>query len=201
MAVDIKESKQKRNEFGLWLAWTLATTLSLLIGYLLLAFLTSSMDLGLARVLVPVISGLLLGLAQWLVLRLYVGRAYDWILNQASGWVVGYGLGLLVVQLFSRTPLGMLLGFVFFGAIVGIFQYPILQREVPHLALWILANVAGWTLGAYLSQLAAGIFFQHALPTTVTGVLVSVGVSGLVTGAITGVAFIIIVRQPDRLAA
>jgi hypothetical protein len=201
MSIDIDETKVKRNEFGLWLAWTLATALGMLIGYLPLAFLVSSLDLGVARVIVPIISGLLLGLAQWLVLRPYVSKSYDWILNHAVGWVVGYTLGLYIVQLLSKTPLGMLIGYISFGVIVAIFQYPILRREIPHLATWILANVTGWTLGAYISMLAAGVFFQNAVPTTFTSVLVTVGITGLVAGAITGLALIWIVRQPDRLAA
>lgn len=201
MTIDIDEIKLKRNEFGLWLAWTLATALGLLIGYLPLAFLIGSIDLGLARVIVPIITGVLLGLAQWLVLRPYVTKSYDWVLYHAVGWVVGYTLGLFVVQLLSKTPLGMLLGFIFFGVIVALFQYPILRREIPHLGAWILANVIGWTLGAYLSQLAAGLFFQNTIPTTFTSVLVAVGITGLVAGAITALALIWIVRQPDRLAA
>jgi hypothetical protein len=115
--------------------------------------------------------------------------------------VVGYAIGLFVVQLLSKTPLGMLIGFISFGVIVALFQYPALRREIPHLATWILANVIGWTLGAYLSLLAAGVFFQNAVPTTFTSVLVSVGITGLVAGAITGLALIWIVRQPDRLTA
>ncbi len=201
MAIDKSEFKLRRREVGLWLTWTLATTLGILIGYLPLAFLIDSLDLGLARVLAPIISGLCLGLAQWLVLRPYVARSSQWILNHASGWVVGYGLGLLVIQLFSQTSLGMLIGFVSFGVILALFQYPILRREVPRLGLWILASVVGWTLGAYLSQLAAGVFFRHALPTAFTGVLVSVGFTGLAAGAITGVVLILIFRQPDRSAA
>ncbi len=152
MTIDIDETKVKRNEFGLWLAWTLATALGMLIGYLPLALLVGSLDLGVARVIVPIISGILLGLAQWLVLRPYVSKSYDWILNHAVGWVVGYTLGLFVVQLLSKTPLGMLVGFISFGVIVALFQYPVLRREIPHLATWILANVIGWTLGAYLSH-------------------------------------------------
>jgi VIT1/CCC1 family predicted Fe2+/Mn2+ transporter len=95
----------------------------------------------------------------------------------------------------------MLVGFISFGLIVALFQYPALRREIPHLATWILANVTGWTLGAYLSLLAAGVLFQNKLPTTLTSVLVTVGITGLVAGAITGLALIWIVRQPDRLAA
>ncbi len=201
MTIDIDETKVKRNEFSLWLAWTLATALGMLIGYLPLAFLVGTLDLGAATVIVPIISGILLGLAQWLVLRPYVSKSYDWILNHAVGWVLGYTLGLYVVQLLSKTPLGMLVGFVCFGVIVAVFQYPVLRREIPHIATWILANVIGWTLGAYISMLAAGVLFQNTVPTTFTSVLVSVGITGLVAGAITGLALIWIVRKPDRLAA
>jgi len=201
MTIDIDETTVKRNEFGHWLAWTLPTALGMLIGYLPLAFLVGSLDLGVARVIVPIISGILLGLSQWLVLRPYISKSYDWILYNAAGWVVGFTLGLFVVQLLSKTPVGMLLGFVFFGVIVAVFQYPVLRREIPHLGTWILANVIGWTLGAYLSQLAAGVFFQNSVPTTFTSVLVTVGITGLVAGAITALALIWIVRQPDRLAA
>ena len=199
--IDIDESKIKRNEFGLWLAWTLATSLGMLIGYLPLALLVGSLDLGVARVIVPIISGILLGLAQLLVLRPYVSKSYDLVLNHAVGWVVGFTIGLFVVQLLSKTPLGMLFGFISFGVIVALFQYPVLRREIPHRATWILANVTCWTLGAYLSQLAACVFFHNVLPTTFTSILVTVGITGLVAGAITALALIWIVRQPDRLAA
>jgi hypothetical protein len=201
MTIDIDEAKLKRNEIGLWLAWTIATALGMLIGYLPFALLVGSIDLGVARVIVPIISGILLGLAQWLVLRPYISKSYDWILNHAVGWVVGFTLGLFIVQLLSKTPLGMLIGFISFGLIVALFQYPALRREIPHLASWIFANVIGWTLGAYLSQLAAGVFFQNVVPTTFTSVLVAVGITGLVAGAITALALIWIVRQPDRLAS
>ena len=201
MTIDIDETKVKRNEFGLWLAWTLATALGMLIGYLPLALMVGSLELGVARVIVPIFSGILLGLAQWYVLRPYVSKSFDWVVNQAVGWVVGFTIGLFVVQLLSKTPVGILLGFISFGMIVALFQYPALRREIPHLGTWIIANVVGWTVGAYLSQLAAGVFFQNVLPTTFTSVLVIVGITGLVAGAITALALILIVRQPDRLAA
>jgi hypothetical protein len=199
MTIDLSERKIKRNEFVLWLAWTFATALGMLVGYLPLAFLVGSIDLGIVRVIVPIITGLLLGLAQWLVLRPYVTKSRDWILYHAVGWVVGYTLGLFVVQLLSKTPVGMLLGFICFGAIVALFQFPILRREIPHIGVWILANIIGWTLGAYLSQLAAAIFFKNTLPTTFTSVMVFVGITGLVAGAVTGLALIWLVRKPDRL--
>ena len=201
MTIDLDETKVERNEFGLWLAWTLATGLGMLIGYLPLALLVGSLDLGVARVIVPIVSGIVLGLAQWLALRPYVTQSHDWILNHAAGWVVAFALGVFVVQLLAKTPLGLLVGYICFGVIVAVFQYPALRREIPHLTTWILVNVVGWTLGAYLSQLAASLFFKNAVPTTVTSVLVNVGVTGLVAGAITALGLIWIVRQPDRLPA
>ncbi len=201
MTVDLDETKVQRNEFGLWLAWTLATGLGMLIGYVPLALLVGSLDLGVARVIVPIVAGIILGLAQWLALRPYVTQSHDWILNHAAGWVVGFALGVFVVQLLAKTPLGMLVGYICFGVIVAVFQYPVLRREIPHLTTWILVNVVGWTLGAYLSQLAAGLFFKNTVPPALASVLVNVGITGLVAGAITALGLIWIVRQPDRLAA
>lgn len=199
MMIDIDDAKVKRNEFGLWLAWTLATGLGMLIGYLPLVALVGSIELGIVRVAVPLVTGIVLGLAQWLALGPYVAKSHDWILNHAAGWVVGFSLGMFLVQLLSRTPLGMLAGFLCFGAIVALFQFPVLRREIPHLSAWVAVNVLGWTLGAYLSQVAAGLIFKNAVPTIITSVLVNVGVTGFVAGAITAVGLIWIVRQPDRL--
>ena len=201
MSIDIDDAKVARNEFGLWLAWTLATGLGMLLGYLPLVALVGSIDLGIVRVAVPLVTGIVLGLAQWLALGPYVAKSHDWILNHAAGWVVGFSLGLFVVQLLSRTPLGMLVGFLCFGAIVALFQFPVLRREIPHLSAWVAINMLGWTLGAYLSQLAAGLIFKSAVPSIITSVLVNVGVTGFVAGAITAIGLIWIVRQPDRLVA
>src|SRR5512147_836333 len=127
MAIDIDEAKVERNEFGLWLAWTLATTLGMLLGYLPAAFIVGEMDYGIARVVVPLLAGVLIGLAQWLVLRGYVTNSRDWILYHAGGWAVGYAIGLFVVQALSGVPFGGLLGFILFGGIVAVFQWPVLR--------------------------------------------------------------------------
>jgi hypothetical protein len=112
--------------------------------------------------------------------------------------VVGYALGLFVVQALAQVAFGALVGFILFGIIVALFQWPVLRREIPHLLFWILANVIGWTLGAFVSQLIAGVLFNGAPPSLVTSTLVSVGITGLIAGAITAVALIWIVRKPER---
>jgi hypothetical protein len=198
MAIDLDERKVERNEFRLGLAWTLATTLGLILGYLLVALVAGDIELGIVQVLTPIVSGILLGVAQWLELRGYVVNSHDWIINLAGGWVVGYTLGLYVVQALAKTPLGMLVGYIFFGLIIAVFQYPVLRREIPHVVTWILANVIGWTLGAYISQFVTGALFRNAPPNALTASVASVGITGLVAGIVTGIALVLIVRQPDQ---
>ena len=199
MTIDIDEAKVEHNAFGLWLAWTLATTLGMVIGYLPAALIVRYLSLGAARIIIPILAGVLLGAAQWLVLRNYVTNSHDWIFNQAGGWVIGFVLGLYVAQALAKFAFGAILGFIFFGVIVALFQWPVLRREVPHLAWWIVANVIGWALGAWISDFAAGAVFQAANNTSlVTSTIVTVGTTGLIAGAVTALALIWIVRQPER---
>jgi hypothetical protein len=91
-----------------------------------------------------------------------------------------------------------LLGFALFGAVIAIVQWPILRGEIPHISSWLIANVLGWTAGIYLSQIALNLFFSNdpAINPVVSTSFVSV-VAGLVAGAITGLALVWIVRQPE----
>jgi hypothetical protein len=199
MAIDIDEAKVHRNETGLWLGWTLATALGLIVGYLPAALFVNELDLGLARVIVPLLAGVLIGLAQWLVLRNYVTDCSDWVLYLAGSWVLGYTLGLLVVNLLANTFLSVVLSYILFGVIIALFQWPMLHREIPRIWVWILANVAGWGLGAFLAQLAiAGLFGSNAT-SLLTLTVVNMAVTGVVAGLITGIALVLIVREPERI--
>lgn len=201
MGIDIDESKVNRNEPGLWASWTAATAAGLIIGYLPSALLVNEVDLGLARVLVPLLAGVLIGAAQWLVLRSYVTYSADWVLNLAGSWVLGYALGLLVVDLLTNRLIGTILSFILFGAIVAVFQWPILRREIPHLWMWVVANIAGWALGAYVSQLVIAAMFGDQPASLPVVTVVNMAVTGLIAGAVTGLALVWIVRQPERAVA
>ena len=197
MTIDIDEAKVERNEFGLWLLWTLATAIGMLLGFLLAIPVVNALDLQWARVLVPLLAGFLIGLSQWAVLRNYVVDTTDWILAAGTSWAVGYALGLFLINSLASTPLGAFVGYVLFGVIVAIVQWPILRREIPHILPWIIANVLGWTLGFYLSQLSLNLFFSDPMIAPLASTSVLASVSGLVAGGITGIALIWIVRQPE----
>jgi hypothetical protein len=197
--IDIDEAKVQRNEFGLWLSWTLATAVGMLIGFLPSLLLVNVLPIQWARVVVPLLAGFLIGLAQWAVLRNYLVSSSDWILAAGASWAVGYALGLLLINLFAGSLLSGLIGYLLFGVIVAVVQWPILRREIPHVWPWILANVVGWTAGFYVSQFALNLFFKDpAIPPVTSTSFISV-VTGLVAGAITGIALVLIVRQPERV--
>jgi hypothetical protein len=198
MAVDFDEAKIARNATGMWLGWMLATALGLILAYVPAAMLIGPLDLGIARVLVPLLAGVIIGLAQWLFLRRYVSHSFDWVFNLAASWVAGYTIALFVVDLLAGSFLGMLLGFILFGVIVALFQWPVLHREIPSLWMWILANVVGWTLGALLSQLVIAALFGNDPSNLVLMTFVNSAVVGLVAGLITGLALVRIVREPEQ---
>jgi hypothetical protein len=198
MTIDIDETKVNRNEFGLWLAWTLSTVAGMLLGFLISIPLVNLLDLQWARVIVPLLTGFLIGLSQWAALRSYLIDATDWILAGGTSWAVGYALGLFLINLLADTFLGGLLGYLLFGLIVAIVQWPLLRREIPSVWAWILANVIGWTLGFYLSQVSLELFFNDPAIAPVASTSFISAVSGLVAGAITGLALVWIVRQPER---
>jgi len=199
MTIDLDEAKVERSEFGLWLGWTLATAGGMLLGFLLTIPLVNLLDLGFARVLVPIIAGALIGFSQWIVLRRYLTTSADWVLAGGTGWAAGYALGLLLVQNLPSTVFGGTAAYLLFGAIVAIVQWQVLRREIPNALTWIVVNALGWAAGLWASQIALNVFFRDSVIEPVGSTLVIAGVSGLVAGAITGVALIWIARQPEKL--
>jgi hypothetical protein len=201
MTIDLDEAKVERNEFGLWLGWTLATAGGMLLGFLLTIPLVNVLDLGFARLIVPIIAGILIGYSQWIVLRQYLTRASSsqWFLADGTSWAAGYALGLLLIQNLPSTILGNILAYILFGTIVALVQWPVLRREIPSTLTWIVVSALGWAAGLWASLLALGLFFNDPVIEPVASTIAIAVTSGLVAGAITGVALVWIVRQPEKL--
>jgi hypothetical protein len=196
--LDLDERKIARNEFGLWLGWTLATGFGMLLGLLTFVPFLDLLDAGLARVVIPLWAGFLVGTFQWLVLRGFLTRSVDWILNGGAGWAIGFGMGLIVIQALRDYAWGALAGYILFGIIIAVFQWPVLRREIPHVIPWILASVIGWASGAYLSQVVLNLFFTGNAIAPALSTAIIAGTTGLVAGAITGVVLVYIARQPEK---
>jgi len=196
-ALDLSERKIRRNEFGLWLGWTLATGAGMLLGLVPFMLVVDDWDLLLLRILIPLTAGVLVGLFQWLVLRPFLAGSFDWVLSEGAGWALGFALGLLLINLLGGSAFGVLIGYLLFGAIIGLLQWPLLSREVPSAALWVGASILGWALGSYAGQWVLNLIVgTEPVRQTLSSAVIS-GVTGLVAGAVTGLALVWIARRPD----
>jgi len=196
MTIDIDEVKVERNELGLWLGWTLATAGGMLLGFLPTILLVDILSLGLAQIAVPVLAGTVIGLAQWLVLRRYVTASTQWDWTDGLSWAAGYVLGLLLIQLLPSTVFAVFIGYFLFGVIVALVQWPVLRREIPQVFTWLFASAVAWAIGYWVSQAVLSVFTDPLIDPVVGTAVIAV-TSGLVAGAITGVALIWIVRKPE----
>ena len=197
MTIDIDEAKVERSEIGLWLGWTVATAGGMLLGFLPTIPLVNLLDLGIAQIAVPVLAGTVIGFAQWIVLRRYLTVGSTWELWDGATWAAGYILGLLLVLALPSTIFIATLGYLLFGFIVALVQWPVLRREIPNILVWIVANALGWAVGFWASQAVLPLFVTDPLVPPAVGTTVIAVTSGLVAGAITGLALIWIVRKPE----
>lgn len=197
MTIDLDEARVERNEIGLWLGWTVATAGGMLLGFLPTVLLVNVLTLALAQIIVPVVTGTIIGFSQWIVLRRYVTASSQWILADGISWALGYILGLFMLQRLPSTLFAAFIGYFLFGAIVALVQWPMLRREIPHILTWIIANALAWAAGFWTSQFVLSLFFHGPSIAPALGTTVIAVTSGLVAGAITGIALIRIVRRPE----
>jgi len=116
-----------------------------------------------------IISGVVIAVLQWAVLYKRIPKAWRWAMASSLGWVAG---NILFVVFFSADMvifLGPLL-----GGTLGIVQWFLLRKEVDWAGWWIIINIMAWTTGL----------------TMMPGLLSS----GALSGAITGLALVILFR-------
>ena len=169
----------------------------MLLGFLPTILVINVVDLGLAPIIAPVVAGAIIGFSQRIVLRRYITATSDWILAGGTSWAVRYVLGLLLIQTLPSTIFIEIIGYLLFGVIVALVQWPVLRREIPNILVWILASSLGWAAGFWASQAVLPLFFTGQLIEPAVSTTVIAVTSGLVAGAITGVALVWIVRRPE----
>src|SRR5512134_955529 len=189
MTIDIDEVKVERNELGLWLGWTLATAGGMLVGFLLAIPLINLLNLVFAQIAVPVLAGTVIGFAQWFVIRRYLTASSRWDWTDGISWAVGYILGLFLIQVLPSTIFAAFIGYFLFGVIVALVQWPALRREIPQVLTWLLASAVAWAVGYWASQAVLSLFTDPLIAPAVGTAVIAI-TSGLVAGAITGVALI-----------
>lgn len=145
-----------------------------------------------------VVFGAIFGATQWLALRRYLASPVWWTLASILGGVIALVTSALgeaggeLTRVEGAWAIGRLVGLtmgaIAAGVIVGIIQWLVLRKVVPHAGWWVLISPVGWgvsVLGATAEipgEVVAGLI--GVLATGCLGVVVCGAISGAMTGAI-----------------
>jgi hypothetical protein len=160
------------------------------------------------------IEGVMVGTAQWLVLRRPLpGITWlTWAGATAIGAGIAWTLGMLPSTLLSigqdsgQGPatepsaivvyaLAFAMGLVL-GPVLGCAQWLVLRRHVTRASLWILANALAWAVGMTLVfAVVSAVVDRGVGPASVALVAFGLAATGAVVGGIHGLALIRLVGQ------
>jgi hypothetical protein len=168
----------------LWRRWVLATTLGVPLA-------VSASFLG----------GILLGLAQWLVLRKLSARPNRWVFATGVGWVLGLMLAMLIASGFTYTSMASILaiafGSPFMFTLLGLAQWFVLKERFANARWWILATTVGGTIGM---AIGGAIGLAISLLSSPWAVILGIISFAVIFGATTGTAMVWLLKQSHSRA-
>jgi hypothetical protein len=199
------------SSWGLWERWILATTIAEILGLAIAAFVGMTISrIGYIQgtfTLVGTLEGIILGFAQWLVVRRYIHHSTRWIIATVIGglfaWFTGLTISVLMALIYAgvsdatRTLAffkGLFLLGAALGTILGFCQWLVIKNQIRKSVLWIVANALAWALALFIAYLGAGMVeesfsLRSALLTAVTGTAM-----GAVIGGITGTVLVYLIK-------
>jgi hypothetical protein len=215
----------QRWDWKLFFGWLLATTSGWLAGWALGGTLVrhvaeplsiavrGTLFAVLFGALAAALAGLGVGVAQWVVLRRYMPRAWRWVVATVGGWTVGGAAALLILWTLSvavsnaalrlaitvapadtaarfADTLGGLVGWAVVGAIPGLAQWFIFRRHLPRAYWWIAASSAGIALALVVAYTVVSAPLVAALATARGVVWATLGGGvGAAMGAVAGALY------------
>jgi hypothetical protein len=173
-------TKQGTGTFFL-IAWVCACTAGWTMGWLMGALFG-----GTNPVALNVISGLIIGVAQWYVLQDKIRESGWWVLATASSGIGG-GFAFSMLGQTGFTMIGIIFANVMGGLFAGIAQWLILQRQVHGAGYWVVISIVAWVLGGTVGNIftiSSGNFAMGGL------------VCGAIIGLITGSQLVLLLNRP-----
>lgn len=137
------------------------------------------------------VTGIIVGLAQWIVLRRYFHTSIWWILTSVIGWAAVEIASIDVVQAIPyTTDIGVIGMWTLTGAMLGlsasILQMLLLPVQRRSIGLWLLFNTGGWAVTIAMGWPVGLVTATYHLWPGLLGVT-----QGILSGVVTGIAFIV----------
>jgi hypothetical protein len=199
----------------IWSRWTVITSVGEFIGFSVPAIVgavstaalgnvnnpAANLTMAATMILAGTCEGAILGLAQWLALRRYLPKLSQraWVLATMAGAAVAWAIGMLPSALDDLTSLpliiliggGLVLGPTLLCAI-GVAQYLVLCRLLPHVGWWIPASALAWLLGLMVVFVGMALIPDNA---SVPFIILIASLAGFGMGAVAaGVSGVALVR-------
>lgn len=214
-------SQQKRNSILLE-KWVIANAVAFVLSFSPIAMVSTTVEIihdahsHNILLLLGILKGIILGFAQWLVLRRYIRNPIWWVLATTVGALLGWLMILVASNLtalafaFAANQLStatLLIGILILGAFVGtvmgftqglvILAY--FRTNIQQVVYWINTNALAWALSLAIGFFGSDIKKLDKFSLEAIQIKFSTGATmGIVTGIITGMALIHLSRLPLR---
>lgn len=167
---------------GLYMGWILASGMGMGLGWALGWQLSFAVPALLAALAIGLVAGAILGGMQALLLRGHFRQPGWWVLATGLGWAAGMLFGSWIGQGLGLTEIGLGLSIgAVTGALLGVFQWLFLRRQVTRAGWWLPASLLGWTSGlVYYRPGVSGIGLLY----------------GVLAGIVTGLALYWLLNRP-----
>ena len=184
------ETTPQINERRFFAEWML-TFLSFPLGGIMALAFGGPMEDAVSAASSGAVAGVVIGLAQLIILRRHVGMTAGWLVSTVTGLTLGNTIGVLLSGGGTQTGDLLIVGAAA-GISVGIIQWAMLREYLQQAILWPLAVTLAWPLG-WLVTLSIGTNVQ-------LGYAVFESFGGLAFAALTGAALVSMARTSNARA-
>lgn len=197
----MKSFKSATAVIEVWCLWMPVTSISWLIGYSLVGYLTQMISFEISKEVAFVISlvcgGVLLGLLQWQYLRPEVSGVSTWVVVSVIGVTLGFAITTIAFQ-FTSSLLGAFISGAFGGLVLGFVQRFGLLSGTRDKVSWMLVTALGWALALGLGMLIFAKGNLSSLPITFQEIVGSWTIGSVIISLVTILAVVTLFPKSMR---
>jgi DNA-binding CsgD family transcriptional regulator len=187
-----------------WFLWIIANTIGAATGLAITLATISIIGVdkdGTISLVLVIVTGICIGVSQWLMIRKYAIRAVLWVVASVFGvllgaiaigivaWIANMTIGVDRMSKVMQGAFSIIVPLTLYGASVGFMQWLFLRKYTIH------ENTKWWVLASILGAALLGIFVGDSMVNIAEVVLV-----GTIPAITTGFVWAMILKQPSIIS-